>query len=285
MAEPWDTLQSGDCNRNGAAHYAGFDPYSLQLANGPRSLLENNGVPLASQTSNADSSRAGQFFNGAGYAGVSNTTLGTLTLGRQNSLTLDGVNSYDPMGGSYALSVIGFSGATAGVGDTEDARYTSALKYRVDVGMFRAAALYQFGSYGLGNASSDAYQFQLGGDFSGGAYGKLSFDAIYSHVDDAVSTAALSAAQNLKFPGTLAATISDDSSVMLLANTPTDQSRSLVATNISWSRILALPNQPSLILVDSLSLPPTSIIQRSRLTRPCKYFGPGQNTPSATIWI
>jgi predicted porin len=121
------------------------------------------------------------------------------------------------MGGSYAFSVIGFSGATAGVGDTEDARYTTALKYRVDVGMFRAAALYQFGGYGLGNASSDAYQFQLGGDFSGGAYAKLSFDAIYSHVDDAVSTAALSAAQNLKFPGTLAATISDDSSVMLLA--------------------------------------------------------------------
>nr|WP_246731456.1 porin [Methylocapsa sp. S129] len=195
----------------------GFDPYSLQLANGPKSLLENNGVPLGSQTSNADSSRAGQFYNGVGFAGISNTTFGTLTFGRQNSLTLDGVNAYDPMGGSYAFSPIGWSGATSGVGDTEDTRYTTALKYRVDVGMFRAAALYQFGGYELNNASQDSYQFQVGADFDGGAYGKLALDAIYSKDKDAVSSAALSAAQDLKYPGTLAATISDDTSVMLLA--------------------------------------------------------------------
>ena len=41
----------------------GFDPYSLTAANGPASLLDNNGVPLAKQSSNADSSRAGQFYN------------------------------------------------------------------------------------------------------------------------------------------------------------------------------------------------------------------------------
>jgi predicted porin len=194
----------------------GFDPYTLQLANGPKSQLENNGLPLALQNSNGDSSRAGQFYNGVGFAGLSSTTFGTLTFGRQNSLTLDGVNTYDPMGGSYAFSPIGYSGATAGIGDTEDARYTTAFKYRVDVGMFRAAALYQFGGYGLGNASSDAYQFQVGGDYAS-AYGKLSLDAIYSRVNDAVSTASLSAAQNVLYPSTLAATISDDTSVMLLA--------------------------------------------------------------------
>ena len=195
----------------------GFDPYSLTLANGPKSYLENNGVPLASQTSNADSSRAGQFYNGVGYAGISNTTFGTLTAGRVNSLTLDGVIAYDPMGASYAFSTIGWSGLTAGVGDTEDARYSTALKYRVDVGMFRAAALYQFGGYALNNATRDAYQLQVGGDFDGGAYGKLALDAIYSRDNAAVSSASLSAAQNLKYPGTLAATISDDTSVMLLA--------------------------------------------------------------------
>jgi predicted porin len=198
----------------------GFDPYSLQLANGPRSLVENNGVPLALQNSNADSSRAGQFYNGVGFAGISSTTFGTLTFGRQNSLTLDGVNAYDPMGGSYAFSPIGWSGATAGIGDTEDARYSTAFKYRVDVGMFRAAALWQVGGYDLNNASNGAYQFQLGGDYpvNGGAYGGLSLDAIYSHVTDAVSSAALStAALTIKYPDSLAATISDDTSLMLLA--------------------------------------------------------------------
>ena len=195
----------------------GFDPYSLQLANGPKSQFENNGLPLALQNTNGDSSRAGQWYNGALFAGVSSTTFGTLTVGRQNSLTLDGVNTYDPMGSSYAFSVIGFSGATSGVGDTEDTRYSTAVKYRVDVGQFRAAALYQFGGYDFNNASSSAWELQAGGDFSGGAYGKLSLDAIYSRVYDAVATSPLSAAQNLAYPGTIASTISDDTSVMLLA--------------------------------------------------------------------
>lgn len=198
----------------------GFDPYSLQLANGPRSLVENNGLPLTLQNSNADSSRAGQFYNGVGFAGISSTTFGTLTFGRQNSLTLDGVNTYDPMGGSYAFSPIGWSGATSGVGDTEDVRYSTAFKYRVDVGQFRAAALWQLGGYDLNNASNGAYQFQVGSDFNipGGDYGKLGVDAIYSHVTDAVSAAALStAALAAKYPNSLAATISDDTSGMLLA--------------------------------------------------------------------
>ena len=50
---------------------AGFDPYSLQFANGPRSVAQNAGVPLTSQNSYSDSSRAGQFYNSVGYLGVS----------------------------------------------------------------------------------------------------------------------------------------------------------------------------------------------------------------------
>jgi predicted porin len=195
----------------------GFDPYSLRLSNGPLSQEENNGLPLNLQNTNADSSRAGQWYNGALYAGLSSKTFGTLTFGRQNSLTLDGVNAYDPMGGSYAFSVIGFSGATAGVGDTEDTRYSTALKYRVDFNQFRFGALYDFGGYAWNNADTSAWQIQIGGDFGNKDYGKLSLDAIYSRVNDAVSLSALSAAQNLLFPGTLAATISDNQSWMFLA--------------------------------------------------------------------
>ena len=81
----------------------GFDPYSMTAANGPKSFLDNNGVPLATQSSNADSSRAGQFYNAVGYAGFSSPTYGTLTFGRQNSLELDGVIAYDPMGAALCL--------------------------------------------------------------------------------------------------------------------------------------------------------------------------------------
>jgi predicted porin len=195
----------------------GFDPYSMTLANGPKSFVENNGLPLALQTANADSSRAGQFYNSVGYAGISNTTFGTLTAGRVNSLTLDGIIAYDPMGTAYAFSVLGWSGLTAGVGDTEDARYSTAVKYRVDFGMFRASALYQFGGYDLNNGTQNAYEVGFGGDFNGGAYGKLSLDAIFSQDNGAVSSGPLTAAQNHAHPGTLPATISDDTGVMLLA--------------------------------------------------------------------
>jgi predicted porin len=195
----------------------GFDPYSLQIANGPLAQAQNDGVPAALQNSNADSSRAGQWYNGALYAGVSSKTFGTLTVGRQNSLTLDGVNAYDPMSGSYAFSVIGFSGTTAGAGDTEDTRYSTSAKYRVDIGQFRAAGLYQFGGYDYNNGSSTAWEGQVGADFPTGDYGKLSLDAIFSRVNDAVSLSVLSAAQQNLHPGTLAATISDDTSTMLLA--------------------------------------------------------------------
>ena len=195
----------------------GFDPYTLTPANGPRSFLENNGVPLANQTGNGDSSRAGQFYNGTGYAGISTATFGTLTFGRQNSLTLDGIIAYDPMGASYAFSPIGYSGIAAGGGDTEDARSTTALKYRLDLGMFRAAAFYQIGGYNLNNGAQGAYNLSAGGTFPLGPYGALAFDAIYANDKGAVSSAPLSAAQNLAYPGTIAATISDDTSWQLLA--------------------------------------------------------------------
>jgi predicted porin len=189
----------------------------MTAANGPKSFLDNNGIPLAKQSSNADSSRAGQFYNGVGYAGLS-SSYGTLTFGRQNSLELDGVNAYDPMGGSYAFSVIGWQGTAVGSGDTEDARISTAVKYRVDVGSwFRLGALYQVGGYENNNAEQASWGAQIGKDFDFGGNGKLSFDAIYTVDKGAVKAASLSAAANLKFPGTLAATISDNNSTMLLA--------------------------------------------------------------------
>jgi predicted porin len=195
----------------------GFNPYSATYANGPKSLLDNNGIALASQSSNADSSRAGQWYNGVGYAGLS-STYGTLTFGRQNSLELDGVNAYDPMGGSYAFSVIGWQGTAVGGGDTEDARISTAVKYRVNVGdWFRLGAIYQVGGYENNNGAADVWGAQIGKDFDFGANGKLSVDAIYTEDKGAIAAAALSAAQNAKFPGTLAATISDNNSTMLLA--------------------------------------------------------------------
>ncbi len=195
----------------------GFNPLSLQLANGSKSLVQNNGLPLNRQTAFGDSSRAGQWDNSQGFVGVKSADFGTLTVGRVNMLTLDGVSAYDPLGAANAFSVIGFSSFTSGTGNGEDARANTAVKYRISSGPFRAAALYQFGGYDLGNAATRAYQFQIGGDIPTGGVGKASVDAIYSKLIDAVASAPLTAAQNLLHPGTLSATISNNTGLMLLA--------------------------------------------------------------------
>jgi predicted porin len=206
---------------------AGFDPYSLDFANSPGSLIRNNGVPLNQQTTNGDSSRAGQFYNSVGYLGLSSPTFGTLTVFRQNSLTMDGVLAYDPMGASYAFSPIGFSGVVGGAGDTELARYTTSVKYRVDYGPFRAAALWQFGTYALDNPSNGAWEGQLGADIRGlgAGAGVLSVDGIFTYARDAVSLGISSAAGSLSngvpiapfAQGPLTATISNQTSAMALA--------------------------------------------------------------------
>ena len=203
---------------------AGFDPYSLRFANGPGSQFANTNVPLNQQNTNGDLSRAGQWYNSVGYVGISSPTYGTLTALRQNALTLDGVLAYDPMAASYAFSPLGFQGTTCGVGDTEDCRFSTSLKYRVNVDIFRAAALWQFGGYGQNNGSNGAYQAQVGADIHNVANGVLSVDAIYSYIRDAVATSLTGNPTNTDglpitpfTPQFLTATISNDTSVMALA--------------------------------------------------------------------
>ena len=105
---------------------------------------------------------------------------------------------YDPAGGSYAFSYIGYNGTMAGGGDTEDTRWDDALKYRLTYGPVHFGAMYKFadGSGGCYSASAtwtaatctpegahnNAYGFDFGGD-----YGKFSADVVYQHYNQAIS--------------------------------------------------------------------------------------------------
>jgi predicted porin len=160
----------------------GFDPYTLQRANGPKSLVQNNTTPLDQQTANGDSSRAGQLFNTQAYAGLSHPTFGQLTAGRQNSLILQGLGDYDAMSAAPAFSVIGVSSTVSGGGDTENARYNTSVKYQVDAGPLRFSALYQFGGFDQGNGSNGAVSTEVEGRF-----GPLTLDLVGQKVKDAVS--------------------------------------------------------------------------------------------------
>jgi predicted porin len=165
-----------------------FNPQSGQISDALRSLVQNNGRALAVQTTNVDSSASGQTFIQS-YAGFSSKTFGTFTFGRQNTVLADGIAKYDPNFASQAFSLIGISGTTAGGGDTQNRRLDSSVKY---VGTFggvaHLAAQYKF-NQATGSANS-AFELSFGGEYAG-----LSVDAYYAKIKDAVSVAALSAAQ------------------------------------------------------------------------------------------
>jgi predicted porin len=189
----------------------GFNPTSGRLTDGPRSLLDNNGRSNSNKVTASDSSRAGQAFEGAAYAGIASTTLGSVTFGRQNSLMADGLLKYDPQLQAQAFSPIAYSGAAGGLGDTEDKILDQTLKYSISYGPARLALLYQLGSRGF--VPEGAESFDVGFDYAG-----LQVDGLYGKVRGAVNAASLTAAQNATAPGTLAGTISDNTGYSVLAS-------------------------------------------------------------------
>jgi predicted porin len=176
----------------------GINPQSGLLANASKTDIINNGLPRASYSIAIDGARAGQPFNDEYYAGISSTHFGTLTFGRQRSLGTDAMLLYDPAGGAYAFSYIGYNGTMAGGGDTEDSRWDDAVKYRLTYGPVHFGAMYKFadGSAGCYSASAtwtattctpesahnNAYGFDLGGDA-----GKFSADFVFQHYNQAIS--------------------------------------------------------------------------------------------------
>ncbi len=124
-----------------------FDPLSGRVGDGPASLVQNNGVPLNRQSSNSNSARSGQAFNDFAYLGLSSATYGSLTFGRQRTLITDDYAVYDPIANSLAFSMIGYTGSLSS-GHTENTRFDQALKYRVDVGPARFAAIYKLAAPG-----------------------------------------------------------------------------------------------------------------------------------------
>jgi predicted porin len=176
----------------------GINPESGLLANASETDIINNGLPRSSYSEAIDGGRAGQPFNDEYYAGVSSTNFGTLTFGRQRSLGTDTMLLYDPAGGGYAFSYIGYNGTMAGGGDTEDSRWDSAVKYRLIFGPVHLGAMYKFadGNGGCYSASATwtaanctpetAHNRAYGGDV-GGDLGKFSADAVYQHYNDAIS--------------------------------------------------------------------------------------------------
>jgi hypothetical protein len=109
---------------------------------------------------------------------------------------------YDPAGGAYAFSYIGYNGTMAGGGDTENSRWDDAVKYRIAYGPVHFGAMYKFadgngGCYAAAAATgaswsatsctpetahNNAYGFDVGVNL-----GKFSADIVPQHYSDAIS--------------------------------------------------------------------------------------------------
>ena len=168
-----------------------FDPYSLLLANAPQAMQNGIGVAENQQAQPYDSSRWG-WLAATNVVGFSQPVFGTMTFGRQNSLLNDSLGAYDPIGGSYAFAMIGYSGKYAGAGGTEEARWTTAIKYRVNVGDFRFAVMGQPLSggndgYDAYNPNNGAVAGQIGSDIKHFGPGVLSWDVVGTWEKDAVN--------------------------------------------------------------------------------------------------
>ena len=179
----------------------GFNPITGELTDGCSSFVQNAGKPYGQQTSNADSGRCGQTFNGVAFGGLSNASYGTLTIGRQQSLQLDGIAAYDPMSLSYALSLLGYSGTNGGSGSTEAARWDNSVKYVYQYGPVHAAGMYSNGGDGAG-LYGEGYGLNVGGAYKG-----FSLDAVYTKENGAVN---LKGANNDSAGSPLAAYASND---------------------------------------------------------------------------
>jgi predicted porin len=176
----------------------GINPQSGLLADAPKTNTVNNGLPRGSYSFAIDGARAGQPFNDEYYGGISSERFGTVTFGRQRSLGTDAMLQYDPAGGGYGFSYIGYNGTMAGGGDTDDSRWDDAMKYRLSYRQFHFGAMYKFASGSGGcfsaatgwtaadctpeRAHNNAYGFDLGA-----THGKLSFDIVGQHYNQAIS--------------------------------------------------------------------------------------------------
>ncbi len=168
-----------------------FNVNSGQNANGVESVVQNNGLNanILSQSSLADSSKAGQMFNQAAYFGISSPIYGTFTMGRQSALSSDLLSNYDPLAGSNAWSLLTFQGANGGGGDTEDRVFDNSYEYRVSVGPVRLAVEAQLRNGG-NSSTGNAFQGDIGFDYMG-----FSLDFLGGKINDAVSAGILSQAQ------------------------------------------------------------------------------------------
>jgi len=165
----------------------GINPTTGEISDALKSLQVNNGIALDQQNFNGDGSRAGQLFNGELYAGFQSNTLGTIRVGRSNSIGFDMLVANDPLM-SYGFSLFGYVSLLGGEGSAETVRVDNSIRYANSVGPFRMQLMYAAPRTNV----KDFFQGTVGF-----AQQNYSIDFIGGHTSDTVTSGALSGPDSL----------------------------------------------------------------------------------------
>ncbi len=157
----------GDGNKAFFQLESAIDVGSGQL--GTSGLSGSNGIAGGASTPThnmiADTSLNGQLFNRNAFIGLSNTDLGAVSFGRQNSVQLDIITAtgggYDPVN-AQMFSPINFSGSYGGGGVTDNARVDNAIKYAKKFGNVNVNAMYAFGGIAASSTARGEAQLNVG---------------------------------------------------------------------------------------------------------------------------
>ena len=192
---------------------SGFSATSGQVNNAAATLAANPSttgatpvVKLIPVSVNADSSLNGQLFGRAAWVGLSDATMGALTIGRQNNPMKDVFAAYDPVK-SDTFSPFGESGAVGGGGGiSEEARMDNSIKYEnTFAGGFKLVGAYQFDNKSGGTTQgSKGYALRLG--YENDTFG---VQAVYNNFTDATK------ATTSATPGDIAINLYDTDAYLL----------------------------------------------------------------------
>jgi len=258
-----------------------FDPYTMQLGDGEGADIDNNWHTAALRPSTpGSSSYGGQWDNRLGYVGVQSDTFGTVKVGRLMTFMNELAGQYDPTGGSYGFSLLGYSGnLSSGFGVTETNRYNLGGSYLWDNKTFHLGGETQFGGYNVGNDAEYMYQFDAGAKI-----GDLNIDGIYAHATDALALNMFSAqpAGNFGFvstPNDLTATVTNYDAFAVMArykiqqftifggylhtdmSNPTDSYYTGGVNNVLWSQANVISNTYLPGSITSTGFPQDKILQ------------------------
>jgi hypothetical protein len=225
----------------------GVELLDMKFTNSIQSLVNNNGVALANQSTNFDTNRSGRVDNGDAYWGLSadgEKYTASLVYGRVTGLMAENTTKYDFEPGSYAFSLVAYITQVDGGGDSEDFRLDSTLKFSGQYGRNRIGLLDQIAGHNAVIQPDGVYgsnrQISLGHDFR-----RASVDVIYARVHDGIASASLSAAQMLTLPAnSLAGTISDNTAYAVMGRYNLDRSGRLKVYGAYDHMLYANPIHP-----------------------------------------